>query len=387
MKLENLVDKRLENSAVVLADGITKIKHNKPVYLFLESTNISPENSQHFDISKVTSQFEKDSWAYKLFKVCCAVARAESLGSTEVYIPQSYFHSLVEDGFYNALEVFVNEGTNKNTNLKILTYNNGCTDIELPRLNLNQNSSINLMSGGTDSVVAAALQKASGRELHLLQVIYQQAARYQEQWCVNKVNEDMQADSFTKIEMDILKKFGGSALLRDDMQLNEKNLTLEYVPFRNSLFLSIGLMLANKIKAGKVILGAHPDDSMAPDGTREYVRAFNDMLNLFKFKTQSIEAPLLYYGGKPELIKLGLDLGVNFGHTWSCHTYLPKENVGSNAEPCGTCGNCKTRYSSFKKLNIKDPLNYKTQPLIRTQWAGKKENFEKINELYLPNNK
>jgi 7-cyano-7-deazaguanine synthase len=100
----------------------------------------------------------------------------------------------------------------------------------------------------------------------------------------------------------------------------------------------------------------HPDDTMAPDGTRIYVDKFNEFMNEFNFETPKIDAPLLYFGGKPELIKLGLDLGVNFKHTWSCHTFVPELDAGYDAKACGTCGNCSTRFSAFTKLGILDPV-------------------------------
>ena len=96
--------------------------------------------------------------------------------------------------------------------------------------------------------------------------------------------------------------------------------------------------------------------------------------------TPKIEAPLLSYGGKPELIKLGIDLGVDFSHTWSCHTYVPLEKSGADAQACGTCGNCKTRYSAFEEIGYKDPLSYEVKPLTRTLWAGKQKSFDSMRK-------
>lgn len=119
------------------------------------------------------------------------------------------------------------------------------------------------------------------------------------------------------------------------------------------------------------------DDTLAPDGTPSYVEAINAVIESAGWPMRII-APLLGFGGKPEIIRTGKELGVDFSHTWSCHSYIPPEEVGSEAKACGTCGNCSTRYSAFLKLGFEDPIRYKEVPKIRTTWAGPQHNYEAL---------
>ena len=51
------------------------------------------------------------------------------------------------------------------------------------------------------------------------------------------------------------------------------------------------------------------------------------------------------YDGNP--LKLGLDLGVDYSHTWSCYR--------GKTVPCGTCPTCVERAAAFKEVGVPDP--------------------------------
>ena len=53
---------------------------------------------------------------------------------------------------------------------------------------------------------------------------------------------------------------------------------------------------------------------------------------------------------KREIIKWGLDLGVNYEHTWTC--YEGKDKA------CGECTACSSRLQGFIGVGIRDPLEY-----------------------------
>lgn len=404
MELRDLVDARAENSVVIVAaeDDLPEDnpcqEESSPFYLIFSNRGNVQEHGviepfrggfkQKFDLRKLVGdllpedpQEVNNSWPYNLFLTALGVARAETLGSRYVYIPESFFSGLVKPDFYNLLNILVDEGTSNDTKIEIRSYRTEVSPEAFSPCFSSSDMSLILTSGGTDSTVAAAIQRRRGKSIGLLQVTYQQAARHQEKWCVDRIRDDLDATELKRVELDVLKHYGGSALLRDDMQLREGNLELEYVPFRNSVLISIALILASFRGYSSVVLGAHPDDTMAPDGTRSYVQAFNDLLESFNSETPIVEAPLLSFGGKPELIELGLDLGVDFSHTWSCHSYVPEEEVGYEMKACGTCGNCITRYSAFKCLSIGDPLSYAEEPKSRTHWAGRQEKYWDLRRL------
>ena len=390
MKLLDLVDQRNEGAALVVTTDDFSLSDysdlgSEVFNLHLSLNGNLPHNNpgQAFDLANIVNSIlpngiNGNAWAVNLFLTSLAIARAETLGSEKVYIPEGFFVGKNSESLYSNLNHLVNEGTDKDTKIIVEPYLCSGDQSGTSCQDFNPSKSLILASGGTDNTVAAAIQKQLNKQIGLLQVIYQQAPRNQEIWSVDRLKEDLSAEELKRVDLNILKQFGGSALLRDDMQLKDGNLSLEYVPFRNSVFVALGLILASSKGYSSIVLGAHSDDTMAPDGTRSYVEAFNSLLDCFNFNTPSLEAPLLYYGGKPELISLGLDLGINFGHTWSCHTFVSEDEVGYQAKACGTCGNCITRYSAFKEIHAVDPVKYKQEPRLRTNWAGKKENFDLI---------
>jgi 7-cyano-7-deazaguanine synthase len=63
-----------------------------------------------------------------------------------------------------------------------------------------------------------------------------------------------------------------------------------------------------------------------------------------------VEAPFLNFT-KAEIVKLGLDLEIDYSKTWTC--YEGKEIA------CGKCGSCNERLEAFSINNAIDPLEYK----------------------------
>lgn len=51
---------------------------------------------------------------------------------------------------------------------------------------------------------------------------------------------------------------------------------------------------------------------------------------------------------KSEEVKLGMQLGVDFGLTWTCYR--------GGDKPCGTCDSCLLRSKAFEEADVKDPL-------------------------------
>jgi 7-cyano-7-deazaguanine synthase len=64
-----------------------------------------------------------------------------------------------------------------------------------------------------------------------------------------------------------------------------------------------------------------------------------------------IHTPLIRLS-KSEIVRLGADLGVDFGLTHSC--YDP-DKLG---RPCGLCDSCRLRLKGFAEAGIEDPLEY-----------------------------
>jgi 7-cyano-7-deazaguanine synthase len=128
--------------------------------------------------------------------------------------------------------------------------------------------------------------------------------------------------------------------------------TVNYVPFRNMMLLSISLAIAESAGASAVFHGAAQADSVAGfwDGSKEFLTEINNLADLNRRNRVKIIAPLIDKS-KAEIIKMGLKLGVNFAQTWTCYE-------GQN-EACGECTACSLRIKGFIDAGIKDPLHYK----------------------------
>ena len=220
-----------------------------------------------------------------------------------------------------------------------------------------------LLSGGIDSATAAAIAKQDGFELHALSFHYGQRHE-RELESASKVAEFLRANTQTVIRFD-LRAIGGSALT-DDIAVPKGRSETEishgipatYVPARNTIFLSFGLALAERIGSEDIFFGANQlDYSGYPDCREEYIHAFEAMANLatksgVEGKTPlKIHTPLLKMT-KAKIIKTGIKLGLDYGLTWSCY------DPAAGGLACGRCDSCQLRLKGFKDAGHSDPIAY-----------------------------
>ena len=220
-----------------------------------------------------------------------------------------------------------------------------------------------LLSGGVDSATAAALAQQAGFAIHALSFRYGQRHTCEID-AARRVADFLNASSHLVIDFD-LRVIGGSALT-DQIDVPKSRSTAEisqgipvtYVPARNTIFLSFGLALAERVGAHDIFFGANQlDYSGYPDCREEYIRAFEAMANLATKagvegeSRLKIHAPLLHMT-KAAIISKGSDLGVDFGLTWSC--YDPSQD----GRACGLCDSCQLRVNGFNQAGVIDPIAY-----------------------------
>jgi 7-cyano-7-deazaguanine synthase len=130
--------------------------------------------------------------------------------------------------------------------------------------------------------------------------------------------------------------------------------TVNYVPFRNLMLLSISLGIAESTGASAVFHGAAQADSVAGfwDGSVEFLDQINKVSDLNRRNRIKVVAPLIDKS-KAEIIKLGVDLGINFNNTWTCYE--------GGEQACGECTACALRIKGFIDAGFIDPLHYKIQ--------------------------
>jgi len=68
----------------------------------------------------------------------------------------------------------------------------------------------------------------------------------------------------------------------------------------------------------------------------------------------TIHTPLIQLS-KAEIIRTGLDLGVDYRLTHSCYDPTPA------GVACGRCDSCLLRLKGFREAGIEDPIEYETR--------------------------
>ena len=124
-----------------------------------------------------------------------------------------------------------------------------------------------------------------------------------------------------------------------------------YVPCRNTVFIAIGLSLAEARGASQLILGINAMDySGYPDCRPDYLDTYQDLANLAS-KTgrqghgTKLWAPLINWN-KKEIANEALRLGLPIEKTWSCYA--------GEKMPCGKCDSCRIRNKALKEVGRSD---------------------------------
>ena len=121
------------------------------------------------------------------------------------------------------------------------------------------------------------------------------------------------------------------------------------MPFRNGIFLSIAVALAQKEGCEAVFLGlVEEDGSGYPDCSADFLAKMTAAIQSGTGTKIQLIAPLIAKN-KSQIVKIGTELGVDFSHTYSCYE--------SDSKPCGACDSCKLRARGFAAAGIKDPVS------------------------------
>ena len=219
-----------------------------------------------------------------------------------------------------------------------------------------------LVSGGLDSMIAAASAREAGYRLLALSVDYNQRHRV-ELAAARRVASVLGAERHIILPLD-LSAFGGSALT-DDIAVPKDGVGTEegggipvtYVPARNTIFLSLALGWAEAAGARDLFIGVNAlDYSGYPDCRPEFIAAFEGLAEIatkagVEGQRFTIHAPLQHMT-KADIVREGQRLGVDMGLSWSCYDPAP------GGVHCGTCDSCRLRSKGFEDAGIPDPTVY-----------------------------
>lgn len=215
-----------------------------------------------------------------------------------------------------------------------------------------------LVSGGLDSTTCLALAKAQGYAVYALSFDYGQRSSSELQ-AARKIASSMGVSKHLVITLGI-GELGGSALTDHDLSVPEQEsegIPITYVPARNTIFLSYALGFAEVLEAQAIFIGVNARDySGYPDCRPEFIHAFEKMANLatrsaLEGAPISIQTPLIALS-KADIIKIGIQLGVDYSNTVSCY----QADVQGRA--CGRCESCRFRKKGFYEAGLVDPTRY-----------------------------
>ena len=216
------------------------------------------------------------------------------------------------------------------------------------------------ISGGLDSTVILHMAKKELNfdEIYCLAFDYGQR-HVRELECAYKQAHTLDVDDFNVLDLRFFKHIvTTSSLTNKDIDVAKtKDIlgdpqTVNYVPFRNMMLLSICCSYAESVEADTVFHGAALVDSQAGywDGSKEFLTCLNKVTELNRRHRVNVEAPLIELS-KKEIIEKGIDLHVDFSNTHTCYS---GEKIADASNPASAA-----RIKGFMDAGFIDPIKYK----------------------------
>ena len=227
---------------------------------------------------------------------------------------------------------------------------------------MEKNKAVVLLSGGLDSATCLAIAKAEGFDVYALSFDYQQRHASELQASKN-IAQSIGVKAHQIMGVD-LRQWGGSALTSDELSVPEnrdedgKTVPVTYVPARNLIFLSLATAYAEVLQARTIFIGVNSVDySGYPDCRQAFIKAFADAARHGTCACDEnwsfdILTPLQNMS-KAEIIRRGIELGVDYSQTVSCY------QADTSGRACGVCDSCLLRKAGFAAAGVADPTLYR----------------------------
>ena len=211
-----------------------------------------------------------------------------------------------------------------------------------------------LVSGGMDSVVALHHARREGDVLGGISFDYGAKHNHRElplaAWHCRELGVHHET-----IRVGFVDRLFASDLLRSGGEIPEGHYEAEgmrqtVVPFRNGIMLAIAAGYAASVRADSLVIAAHAGDhAIYPDCRAEFMDAMADAVRLGTYAGLAVLRPFVGID-KAAIARLGAEMGVDFGRTWSCYK--------GGEMHCGRCGTCVERREAFAVSGVPDPTAY-----------------------------
>ncbi len=215
-----------------------------------------------------------------------------------------------------------------------------------------------LLSGGLDSATTLALARREVDACYALTFDYGQRHRVELE-AAQRVARALGAREHRVVALDV-GWMGGSALTDRAIVVPDQassGIPVTYVPARNTIFLAVALGWAEVLDARAIYIGANAVDySGYPDCRPAFISAFQRLADLatragVEGRRIEIRAPLINWS-KAEIIRRGLELGVDYAPTVSCY------DPDAAGRACGRCDSCRLRAAGFAAAGATDTTRY-----------------------------
>lgn len=157
------------------------------------------------------------------------------------------------------------------------------------------------------------------------------------------------------VDISAINSLLGGSSLTDDIAIPEghyeaDNMKSTVVPNRNMILLSLAIAYAVSLEADTVYYGAHSGDhAIYPDCRPEFVQKMDEVSRIANFQPVTISTPFVDMS-KIDILARGMDLGLDYTHTWTCYN--------GRGKACGKCGACVERLEAFSSNQQVDPIPY-----------------------------
>ena len=206
-----------------------------------------------------------------------------------------------------------------------------------------------------DSCVTAASAISDGYRPAFLHINYGQRTKSRELKAFNEIADHYHVDKKLVVDITHLSEIGGSCLTDQnievpDADLENEDIPISYVPFRNANILAIATSWAEVLGATAIYVGAVDEDSSGyPDCRRSFFDAFENTIDTGTQPDTHIKiiTPLITLS-KKDIVEKGIVLEAPLYLTWSCYQ---NEDI-----PCGECDSCALRARGFDEAGVRDPI-------------------------------